>query len=72
MIRARLPESAIRPPHAVPEKPAKTSEWTTPSRAHASMQMGSSGTMGMWSVTRSPGFRPQKSRRRAAISLTRR
>ncbi len=34
------------------------------------MVTGSSGTIGMCSVTRSPAFRPQKSRSTAAISLT--
>src|SRR5271165_5304189 len=54
VIRTRLPESAIRWPQAVPLKPPNTSEWMTPSRAQASMVTGSSATMGMCSVTRSP------------------
>ena len=33
--------------------------------------IGSSGTIGICSVTRSPFFRPQKSRNSAAISFTR-
>ncbi len=70
VISTELPESAIRPPHAAPLNPAKTWEWTTPSRAQASMVTGSSGTIGMCSVTRSPAVSPQKSRSSAAISLT--
>ena len=62
----------MRPPHAVPEKPAKTSEWTTPRRAQASIDTGSSGTIGMWNVTRSPVSSPQKPCSMAANSLTRR
>ena len=56
VIRTRLPESAIRLPQAVPLKPPNTSEWMTPSRAQASMVTGSSATMGMCSVTRSPAL----------------
>src|SRR5579863_10152352 len=37
VTRMRLPESAIRPPHATPLKPPNTSEWMTPRRAQASM-----------------------------------
>jgi hypothetical protein len=71
VIRTRLPESAIRVPQALPLKPPKTWEWMTPSRAQASIVIGSSGTIGMCSVTRSPCFRPAKSRSTAANSLTR-
>jgi len=67
-----LPESAIRSPHAVPLNPPNTSEWITPSRAQASMETGSSGTIGRWKVTRSPAFTPAKSRISAANSFTRR
>src|SRR5208337_2217908 len=35
------------------------------------MVTGNSGTIGMWMVTRSPAFRPQKSRNSAANSFTR-
>ena len=70
-MRTLLPESAIRPPQAPPLNPANTWEWTTPSRAQASMVTGSSGTIGMCSVTRSPAWRP-RSRSTAANSLTRR
>jgi len=67
----RLSESAIRSPHAVPLNPPNTSEWTTPSRAQASIETGNSGTIGRWNVTRSPTFTPQKSRSSAANSFTR-
>ena len=70
VIRTRLPESAMRVPQAWPLKPPNTSEWMTPSLAQASMVTGSSGTMGMCSVTRSPVLRPAKSRSRAANSFT--
>ncbi|WSB01656.1 hypothetical protein OIE54_21545 [Streptomyces sp. NBC_01794] len=70
VTRTRLPESAIRSPQAVPLNPPNTSEWMTPSRAQASMEMGSSGTIGRWKVTRSPVSRPPKPRSRAANSLT--
>ncbi len=72
MTRIVLLASAIRWPHAPPEKPPKTSEWITPSRAQASIATGSSGTIGKWKVTRSCGFTPQKSFSRAASSFTRR
>ncbi len=72
VIRIRLPESAMRPPHAAPLNPANTWEWITPSRAQASMVTGSSGVIGMCKVTRSPALSPQKSRSSAAVSLTRR
>ena len=72
VISTRLPESAMRVPQALPLKPANTWEWTTPSRAQASIATGSSGTIGMCRVTRSPALRPQKSRSSAANSLTRR
>ncbi len=71
MIRIRLPESAILVPQALPLNPPNTWEWMTPSRAHASMTTGSSGTIGMCSVTRSPALTPAKSRSSAANSLTR-
>ena len=70
VIRTRLPESAIRWPQAVPLNPPNTSEWMTPSLAQASMVTGSSGTIGMCSVTRSPADRPAKSRSSAANSFT--
>ncbi len=62
VTRMRLSESAIRSPQASPLNPPKTSEWMTPSRAQASIATGSSGTMGMWKVTRSPVSTPPKSR----------
>jgi hypothetical protein len=68
----RLCESAIRSPHAAPLNPPNTSEWMTPRRAQASIETGSSGTMGRWKVTRSPVFTPQNPRRSAAKSFTRR
>ena len=71
VIRTRLPESAIRVPQAFPLNPPNTWEWMTPSRAHASIMTGSSGTIGMCSVTRSPALTPPKSRSSAANSLTR-
>ncbi len=71
MIRTRLPESAILVPHALPLKPPKTSECTTPSRAQASIATGRSATIGMCRVTRSPAFSPAKSRSIAANSFTR-
>ena len=71
VISTRLPESAILVPHAWPVKPPNTCECTTPSRAHASIVTGSSGTIGMCNVTRSPAFKPQKSCSRAANSFTR-
>ncbi len=71
VMRTRLPESAILVPQALPLNPPKTSECTTPSRAQASITIGSSATIGMCSVTRSPAFSPAKSRSSAANSLTR-
>ena len=71
MISTRLPESAILVPQALPLKPPNTCEWMTPSRAQASIVTGSSGTIGMCSVTRSPALSPQKSRSSAANSFTR-
>ncbi len=41
-------------------------------RAHASIETGSSGTIGRWNVTRSPVCTPAKSRNSAANSFTRR
>ena len=70
VISTRLPESAMRAPQALPLKPPNTSEWITPSRAQASMVTGSSATIGMCRVTRSPAFRPAKSRSSAANSFT--
>ena len=70
VISTRLPESAMRVPQAFPLKPPNTWEWMMPSRAQASMVTGSSGTIGMCSVTRSPVFRPSESRSTAANSLT--
>ena len=72
VIRILLSESAMRCPQAAPLNPPNTWEWITPSRAQASITTGSSGTIGMCSVTRSPAWRPQKSRNRAANSFTRR
>ena len=71
MISTRLPESAILVPQALPLKPPNTCEWMTPSRAQASIVTGSSGTIGMCSVTRSPALSPAKSRSSAANSFTR-
>ena len=69
-MRILLVESAMRCPQAAPLNPPNTWEWITPSRAQASMTTGSSGTIGMCRVTRSPALTPQKSRSRAANSLT--
>ena len=70
VIRTWLSESTIRSPQAEPLNPPKTWEWTTPSRAQASIATGSSGTIGMWKVTLSPAFTPAKSLRTDANSLT--
>ena len=70
-MRTRLPESAARRPQASPENPPNTTEWMTPRRAHASIVIGSSATMGMWIVTRSPAWSFAKSESSAANSLTR-
>jgi hypothetical protein len=72
VIRIVLPESAMRPPAAAPLNPPNTWEWITPSRAQASITTGSSGTIGMCRVTRSPALTPPKSRSSAANSFTRR
>ena len=61
----------MRSPQAAPLKPPNTWEWIAPNLAHASIATGSSGTMGMWNVTRSPVLTPAKSLSRAANSLTR-
>ena len=61
----------MRVPQAWPLNPPNTCEWTTPSRAQASIVTAASGTIGMCSVTRSPADRPAKSRSSAANSLTR-
>ena len=71
MISTRLPESAILVPQALPLKPPNTCEWMTPSRAQASIVTGSSGTIGMCSVTRSPALSPAEVRSSAANSFTR-
>ena len=60
----------MRVPQAFPLKPPNTCEWMTPSRAQASIVTGSSGTIGMCSVTRSPVFSPSESRSTAANSFT--
>ena len=60
----------MRLPAALPLKPPNTSEWMTPSLAQASMVTGSSATIGMCRVTRSPALSPQKSRSSAANSFT--
>ena len=39
-------------------KPPKTTLWTAPMRAHASMAMASSGMSGRYSATRSPFLTP--------------
>jgi hypothetical protein len=46
--------SCIRSAMASALNPANITEWTAPMRAHASMVMANSGTMGMYSVTTSP------------------
>ena len=49
----------MRLANASAEKPPKTTEWTAPMRAHASIAIGRWGTIGMKSVTRSPFFTPR-------------
>ena len=49
------------------EKPPKTTVCTAPIRAHASMAIASSGTIGMNSATRSPFLTPRA--RSAAASF---
>src|SRR5213594_4059605 len=44
---------------ACEEKPEKTTEWTAPILAQASIAMGNSGTMGMYIVTLSPLLTPR-------------
>jgi len=51
-------ESPIRAASASAEKPPKTTEWTAPRRAQASIAAGSSGTIGMYRVTSSPFLTP--------------
>ena len=40
------------------EKPAKTTEWTAPIRAHANIEIGNSRSMGRYITTRSPCWIP--------------
>ena len=70
VTRTWLPESTIRSPQAEPLNPPNTCEWTAPSLAQASIDTGSSGSMGMWNVTLSPAFTPADSLSRDANSLT--
>jgi hypothetical protein len=51
-------QSWIRPRSAEELKPPKTIEWIAPIRAQASMAITSSGTIGMYSATRSPFSTP--------------
>src|SRR5919106_338919 len=60
----------MREPHAWPLNPPNTWEWMIPSRAHASMVIGNSGTIGMCRVTRSPALSPRP-RSSAATAFTR-
>ena len=46
------------PASASAEKPPKTTVWIAPIRAHASMAMGSSKTIGMYMATVSPFLTP--------------
>ena len=52
------PALAMRDASESREKPPKTTVWTAPIRAHASMAMASSGTMGINKATRSPFLTP--------------
>ena len=61
VIRTPDPESFIRSASDEALNPEKTTVCTTPMRAHASMDAMSSGTMGMYSVTRSPFLTPRPS-----------
>ena len=72
MTRIVLRASAIRWPQAPPLNPPNTSEWITPSRAHASIDTGRSGSIGRWNVILSPACTPQKPLSSAANSFTRR
>ena len=58
VIRILLVESAMRCPQAAPLNPPNTWEWIAPSRAQASIVTGSSGTIGMCRVIRSPALTP--------------
>ena len=60
----------MRSPHAAPLNPPKTCEWMTPNRAQASIETGSSGTIGRWKVMRSPVWVSQTPRSSAANSFT--
>jgi len=51
--------SLLRSATASALKPPNTTLWVAPMRAQASMATASSGTMGMYSVTRSPGRMPR-------------
>mmetsp|Transcript_17986 Transcript_17986/g.56164 ORF Transcript_17986/g.56164 Transcript_17986/m.56164 type:complete len:215 (-) Transcript_17986:303-947(-) len=60
-ITAFAPADEMRAASESLEKPPKTTVWTAPMRAHASMAMANSGTMGMKRTTRSPVSTPQSS-----------
>ena len=49
-------ESCIQSASDCAEKPANTTEWMAPIRAHASTAIANSGIIGMYKQTRSPFF----------------
>jgi len=50
--------SSIRLASSSAAKPPNTTEWIAPSRAHASIAITASGTIGMYTITRSPRSTP--------------
>ena len=53
-------ESLFRSAMASAEKPPKTTQWTAPMRAQASMAIASSGIIGMYIETTSPLRTPKR------------
>ena len=51
--------SSMRAASSAGAKPPNTTEWTAPSRAHASMATTASGIIGMYTSTRSPRPTPR-------------
>ena len=51
-------QSFILSAREVDEKPAKTTEWTAPTLAHANIAIAASGTIGMYIITLSPFLIP--------------
>ncbi len=54
--------SLMRVASSFAAKPPKTTEWTAPRRAQASMAMAASGIIGMYMITLSPFCTPWKAR----------